>query len=269
MKLTKIISIMLVAVMTLFAFAGCASQSDLNYVKDNGKLVIGITIYDPMNYYEEDGTTLTGFDTDFAKEVCKKLGVEPEFQVIEWSAKETELKAKNIDCIWNGLTVTEDRRENMDFTQSYLINKQVIVVPADKAADYATTADFDGKMIAAEKESAGASAIEADTDGLAKAQFTAAVNQAGALQELLTGNVDAAVIDYTMAKATVGNGDYADYVILEAIELMNEEYAIGFRVGSDITAEVDKIIDELIANGTLSAIAAKYDMVELYEQAVK
>lgn len=269
MKLTRIIAIMLASVMVLFAFAGCASQSDLAYVKDNGKLVIGITIYDPMNYYEEDGTTLTGFDTDFAKEVCKELGVEPEFQVIEWSAKETELKAKNIDCIWNGLTVTEERRENMDFTQSYLVNKQCIVVPADKAADYATTADFDGKMIAAEKESAGASAIEADTDGLAKAQFTASVNQAGALQELLTGNVDAVVIDYTMAKATVGNGDYADYVILDSIELMDEEYAIGFRVGSDITAEVDKIIDDLIANGTLSAIAAKYDMVELYEQAVK
>lgn len=269
MKLTKIISIVLAMLMLSFAFAGCASESDLTYVKDNGKLVIGITIYEPMNYYEEDGTTLTGFDTEFAEAVCEKLGVTPEFQIIDWAAKETELKAKNIDCIWNGLTVTEDRRENMDFTQSYLVNKQCIVVPADEAANYTTTADFEGKMIAAEKESAGASAIEADTDGLAKAQFTAATNQAGALKELLTGNVDAAVIDYTMAKATVGNGDYADYVVLEAIELMDEEYAIGFRVGSDITAEVDKIIDELVENGTLTGIAAKYDMTELYEEAIK
>ena len=263
----KIITLVLAALMCLACFTACGQGSDLAYVKKNGELVIGITIYDPMNYYMEDGTTLTGFDTDFANEVCKRLGVKANFVVIDWNTKETELKSKNIDAIWNGLTVTEERRENMDFTTSYLINKQCIVVPKDKADAYNSTEDFAEKMLAAEKGSAGATAIETDA-GLKKGKFTAAADQSKALQELLSGNVDAAVIDYTMAKATVGNGDFANYAILD-IELPNEEYAIGFRVGSDLTAEVNKIIAEMIEDGSLAKIAEKYDMTELYNEAVK
>ena len=117
----RFIAALAASMLTLTALAGCAggetasTDSDYEYIKSNGKMVIGITEYQPMNYYDENGN-LTGFDTEFAQAVCEKLGIQAEFQIIDWDTKETELKSSNIDCIWNGLTVTEERRANMDFT---------------------------------------------------------------------------------------------------------------------------------------------------------
>ena len=264
----KLLALGMLLVILAASLSSCTKTvEDWKYIEENGKMTIGITIYDPMNYYEADGTTLTGFDTDFAVAVCAKLGVTPEFQKIDWGQKETMLKAKNIDAIWNGLTVTEERRENMDFTTSYLVNKQVIVIHKDDAATYTSTASLKSALLTAEKESAGETAITSDTS-LNKATYTPSDSQQNALLALKAGNVDAIVIDYTMAKASCGKGDYADFMIVEGVELTNEEYAIGFRVGSDMTKKVNKIIDELIEDGTLAAIAAKYDMTELYEEAI-
>ena len=109
------------------AFAEAESDSDYKYVMDKGTLIIGITYFAPMNYENEDGE-LVGFETEFAKAVCEKLGVEAKFQEISWAAKETELAAKNIDCIWNGMTITEEREENMSISMPYMQNKQVKIV---------------------------------------------------------------------------------------------------------------------------------------------
>ena len=268
----KILAITLALVMLLgmtVCFASCDADSDMKYVENNGKLVIGITIYKPMNYYDDKNPEkLIGFDTEFAEAVCKKLGVTPEFKVINWDTKETELKAKNIDVIWNGLTVTEERRENMDFSTSYLVNRQCVVVHKDDAEKYKTAESLKDALISAEKGSAGETAIKADAS-LKNATYNPSDSQQNAFVALLADNADAIVVDYTMAKATCGNGDYADFVMIEDIELAKEEYAIGFRVGSDMTEEVNAIIDELIEDGTLKKIAEKYDMVELYEEAIK
>ncbi|MBR1470574.1 MAG: transporter substrate-binding domain-containing protein [Lachnospiraceae bacterium] len=247
--------------------AASAADSDYAYITGNGKMVIGITLYEPMNYKAEDGT-LTGFDTDFAQAVCDKLGVTPEFQEIDWDMKETELKSQNIDCIWNGLTVTEERRENMDFSKTYLLNKQCVVINSADASVYTDAASLSGAMLSAESGSAGETAIREDTS-LAQASYTASNSQQDALVALNAGNYDAIVIDYTMAKASVGSGDFADLAIVENIELANEEYAIGFRTGSDMTEKVNTIIDELIADGTMADIAAKYELNDLYDAAVK
>lgn len=102
-------------------------DSDWAYIKQKGELVIGITLFQPMNYFDDAGE-LTGFETEFAKAVCEKLGVKAVFQEISWNAKETELQAKNIDCIWNGLTITEERAAAMSITIPYMRNKQVLVV---------------------------------------------------------------------------------------------------------------------------------------------
>ena len=264
----KTFLLILAALMTSGMLASCGGgDSDLQYVKDQGKLVIGITEYEPMNYYDENGK-LIGFDTEFAEAVCAKLGVEPVFQIIDWDMKETELKAKNIDAIWNGLTVTEERKENMGFSRTYLTNRQCVVISAEDAATYTDTASLAGAIISAEGGSAGESAIKAD-ENLSKATYTAADTQAAALLNLKSGNVDAIVVDYTMASASVGSGDYADMVILEDIRLADELYAIGFRVGSDMIEEVNGIINELIADGTLAGIAEKYDVTDLYNEAVK
>ena len=248
------------------ATTGEAADSDYAYITSNGKLVIGITEYAPMNYYDEDGT-LIGFDTEFAEAVCEKLGVTPEFQIIDWDMKETELKARNIDCIWNGLTVTEERCANMSFTTSYLTNKQCVVINSSNADVYTDAASLASALISAEGGSAGETAILSDAD-LSQASYTASNSQADALLALKAGNYDAIVIDYTMACASVGSGDYADMMIVDGITLANEEYAIGFRTDSDMTEKVNAVIEELMADGTLAALAEKYDLTELYNAAV-
>ena len=129
-----------------------AADSDLAYLQNKGKMTIGYTVYEPMNYTDESGT-FTGFDTELATAVCEKLGVEPDFVEINWDTKETELAAKSIDCIWNGLTLTDDREANMACTKPYVKNAQVVVMKAD--ADYTSTADLAGKTVVAESGSAG------------------------------------------------------------------------------------------------------------------
>lgn len=240
--------------------AAPAADSDWAYVQQKGKLIVGITEYEPMNYYDTDGT-LIGFDTEFTKAVCAKLGVEPEFVVIDWDSKELELKNKNIDCIWNGLTVTEERKANMDFSTSYLKNQQVVVIRAADKDKYTAAEDFDGLTVVAEGGSAGAAAIAA---GMPNAAYTEMGAQADALLEVKSGTAEAAVIDLTMAKAMTGAGtDYADLMIVDSIDMMDEEYAIGFRVGSDITAKVNEIIAQLTADNTLKTLAEKYDLTDL------
>lgn len=235
-----------------------SADDDWAYIKAKGEIIIGITEYAPMNYYENG--TLVGFDTEYAEAVCAKLGVTPKFIVINWDTKEVELKAKTIDCIWNGLTVTEERKANMAFTDSYIINEQVLVVPAANADKYTDKASLKGVSIVAESGSAGESAIQSD---LPDAAYTAVDSQAKALLEVKAGTAAAAVIDATMAEAMIGEGtDYADLTVVKAIDLTDEEYAIGFRVGSSAVAEFNKVTDELIADGTLPAIAEKYKLAD-------
>lgn len=267
----KFLSLLLVLVLAL-SFAACTSQapandeqpvaaegSDLEYVMGNGKMVIGYTVYEPMNYTDDNGE-FVGFDTEYAKAVCAKLGVEPEFVEINWDTKEVELKAKNIDCVWNGFTITEERKQNIEFTSPYISNKQVVVIKADNKDKYTDTASLAEANLVAEIESAGEGAIK-DDENLAKANYIAVAKQTDGLLEVKSGTADAVVLDYTLASAMVGEGtDYADLMIIDGLDLAVEEYGIGFRKGSDIAAKVNEITAELIADGTMDEIAAKYDM---------
>ena len=237
-----------------------AADSDLAYILDKGTLVIGITLFDPMNYYDEN-EVLVGFDTEFAEALCAELGVTPEFIVIDWDSKELELQSRKIDCIWNGLTITEERRENMDFSTAYLLNEQVVVVKADKLDQYGDLSAFDGASVVAEAGSAGETTIKTD---MPNASYTGVLAQSDALLEVKAGTADAAVIDVTMATSMTGEGtDYADLAIVEGIDLMDEEYAIGFRLGSDVTEKANEIIEAFLADGTLDALAEKYGMTDL------
>ena len=238
-----------------------AADDDYAYISDKGTLTIGITIYDPMNYYDEDGK-LVGFDTEFAEAVCEILGVEPEFQEINWDTKEIELEAKNIDCIWNGFTVTEERRENMDFSDSYIKNMQVMVIRAADADVYTDTASLADKTVVAEISSAGETAI-ADDENLSQATYVSVPKQTDALLEVKSGTADAAVLDYTLAMSMVGEGtDYSDLMLVPDVELAVEEYAIGFRLGSNMVEKVNEAIAQLVEDGTLDEIAAKYDLTD-------
>ena len=235
-------------------------ESDAAYIEGNGKVVVGITIYEPMNYYDDAGN-LTGFDTEFAQAVCDKLGLEAEFQEINWDTKEIELAGKTIDCIWNGMTITPDRAANMSISLPYVKNAQVIVVKADSA--YASTADLVDATLVAEMGSAGEAQIEGEDANadLAQAEYVGMNKQTDCLMEVKAGTADAAVLDWTLAKSMVGEGtDFADLKMIEGVELATEEYGIAFRQGSDFTAKVDDAIKALVADGTLPALAEKYGL---------
>ena len=179
-----------------------SGESDLDYIKGKGKMTIGYTVYAPMNYTDDAGE-FVGFDTEFAKAVCEKLGVEPEFVEINWDTKEIELNAKKIDCIWNGFTMTEEREENLDFSVPYILNKQVVVIRKADADKYKDTASLKDAKLVAEVASAGETAI-ADDENLSKANYTAVTKQTDALLEVKSNTADAAVLDYTLANAMVG-----------------------------------------------------------------
>ena len=256
-------AVLIVLVLALMAACGGngknATDSDLAYVKNNGSMKIGITIYPPMNYFDEQGE-LIGFDTEFAIEVLKDLGVEPDFIQINWDTKETELTSKNIDCIWNGFTVSEERRENILFSDSYIRNMQVVVIRVADSEKFTSKESLVGAKLTAEISSAGESAIS-DDDILTTDNYTAMAKQTDTLMEVKAGTADAAVLDFTAAKTLVGAGtSYSDLMIMPGVELNTEEYAIGFRLGSDIVPEVNKIIKKLIDDGTLDLIAEKYDL---------
>ncbi len=237
---------------------------DWQYIADKGNFVAGITLFEPMNYYDENGE-LTGFETEFTKAVCEKLGVEAKFQEIEWDKKEIELNAKTIDAIWNGLTVTEERKENMGFSKSYVRNKQVVVIKTDNKDKYTDEASMAGASCAAESGSAGQTAIET-SPVLSQNEFVGASAQKDVLLEVKAGTVELGVLDYVMAKASIGEGtDYSDLMIVEGVELAPEEYAIGMRKGDTETIEkVNGAIDELVADGTLKALAEKYGLADVY-----
>lgn len=182
--------------------SNASGDSDLDYIKKNGKMIIGYTVYDPMNYTDDNGE-FVGFDTEFAKAVCEKLGVTPEFVEINWDTKEIELNAKSIDCIWNGFTINEEREENLDFSIPYILNKQVVVIRKADKDKYTDTASLASAKLAAETSSAGESAIK-DDENLSKASYTAVPKQTDALLEVKASTVDAAVLDYTLANSMVG-----------------------------------------------------------------
>ena len=235
--------------------ASVSADSDLAYIQGKGKMVIGYTVYAPMNYTDDEGN-FTGFDTELATAVCEKLGVEPEFVEINWDTKVVELDAKSIDCIWNGMTLTDDIMQNTATTKAYAKNAQVVVVK--DGTDYTSTADLVGKTVVAEAGSAGEAAIEGD-ENLAQADYVSKSVQTDCLMEVAAGTADAAVLDLTLANAMIGEGtDYADLKIVD--ELNAEEYGVAFRKGSDAAAAVDEAFDALKADGTMQALADKYDL---------
>ena len=237
------------------ASSSAAADSDLDYIKGNGKMIIGYTVYAPMNYTDDEGN-FTGFDTELATAVCEKLGVEPEFVEINWDTKIVELDAKSIDCIWNGMTLTDDIMANTACTKAYAKNAQVVVMKAD--ADYSSTADLVGKTIVAEAGSAGESAISED-ESLSQADYVSKSVQTDCLMEVAAGTADAAVLDLTLATAMIGEGtDYANLAIKD--ELNAEEYGVAFRKDSDAADAVNAAFDELKADGTMQALADKYSL---------
>ncbi len=232
-----------------------AAATDLSYIQDNGKLIVGITDYAPMDYKDDNGEW-TGFDAEFAQLFAKELGVECEFFVIaDWGKKFVELETKNIDAVWNGMTITDEAKLNASVSNPYVVNAQVLVMKADKVASYKDAASIADLAVAVENGSAGQDAAEA----AGVKNIIAVQDQAAALLEVKAGTSDACVIDITMANAMTGEGtDYAD--LAAGFSLTSEEYGVAFRKDSDLTAKFNDFMAKLIADGTLQALADKYEL---------
>ena len=263
----RLVALMLTGVM-VFSMTACGSKSsssdssttaestasdksDLDYVKDKGTLVVGITEFEPMDYKDADGNWI-GFDADMATAFAESLGVDVEFVEIDWDNKIMELDGKTIDCVWNGMTLTPEVTSSMECTNAYCNNAQVVVVPKDKADKYQSEDSIKDLAFAAEAGSAGEAALQ-DLD----IEPTPVKSQADALMEVASGTSDAAVIDSLMAAAMVGEGTgYAD--LTYTISLNSEEYGVGFRKGSDLAEALNQFFADSYADGSIQKVAEKY-----------
>ncbi len=230
------------------------TNTDSAYVKSNGKLVIGITEFAPMDFQKEGSTEWVGFDADLAKAFAAELGVEAEFVVINWDNKEFELNSKSIDCVWNGMTLTDGVKAAMETSNAYCKNAQVVVLPKDKAANYSSVEDLKDLSFAAEGGSAGEEILTE-----LGYNVTPVTAQSDAIKEVAAGTSDAAVIDLLMAGAMIGEGTSYDNLTF-SFELTSEEYGVGFRKGSDLAQKLNDFFVKAYADGTMAKLAEQYSI---------
>ncbi len=251
----RVLGIMMALVMAL-SVVGCggagngAGKSDVAYIKDKGTLVVGITDFAPMDYKEND--EWIGFDADMAKAVGEKLGVAVEFVEIDWDNKILELDNKSIDCVWNGMTLTNEVKNAMECTNPYCNNAQVVVLPQAVAGNYPDVESMKDLSFAVEAGSAGEAAAE--ENGF---NYTSMGAQSDTLMEVSAGTSDASIIDLLMAGAMIGEGtSYPD--LTHTVELTAEEYGVGCRKGSDLAEFINEAFTELYADGTMQSTAETY-----------
>ena len=247
----KRIVALLVALMLCLGMAAMAEGSDMEYVKANGQLVVGLTDFAPMDYKNDKGEWI-GFDADVAKKVAESLGVEIEFIEIDWDNKILELQNKSIDVVWNGMTLTDEVANAMECSKPYCNNAQVVVLKKEDADKYPDIASLKDLQFAVEAGSAGEAAAE--ENGFS---FTSITTQADTLMEISAGTSDASIIDLLMAGAMVGEGtSYAD--LTHTLELTTEEYVVGCRKDSDLASYIDDQLKKMSEDGSLMEIAKEY-----------
>lgn len=253
----KLVALVLVAVMGL-SMVGCGkkdssndSKSDLEYVKEKGTLVVGVTDFAPMDYKDDSGNWI-GFDADMASAFAESIGVKAEFVEIDWDNKIMELDGKTIDCVWNGMTLTDEVTSAMACTSAYCNNAQVVVVPSDKADKYQDKDSLKDLSFAVESGSAGEKAVSGEGY-----DYTAVSSQADALMEVAAGTSDAAVIDLLMAGAMVGKGTGYEN-LTHTVELTTEKYGVGFRKGSDLADKLNEFFKTSYNDGSMKKCAETY-----------
>ncbi len=269
-NIKKILAVLLAVLVAVFSFAACsnsneaddtskdsntsaATESDFDAIVAKGKLVVGITNFAPMDYKDEQGNWI-GFDADLGKAVAEKMGVDIEFVEIDWDNKFLELETGSIDCIWNGMTITDEVKQNSSVSKAYAMNQQIVVTKSDIAGKLKTVDDLKDLTFAVENGSAGQSAAEDN-----KLNATGVNTQSDALLEVASGSADACIIDSTMAAAMTGEGtDYAD--LTTSVVLVDEQYGISFRKDSDMTEKMNAYLEEFKADGTLEKLSKQYSV---------
>ena len=242
-------------------FAGCNSGSqtgkETNVKNDEKTFVVGLDDSFPPMGFRDKSNEIVGFDVDLAKEVAKRLNMEPKFQVINWDTKEMELDNDKIDCIWNGLTITDERKKQMDFTKPYLENDQVIVVKKDSSIK--KIADLQGKSVGCQKGSSAYDALMADAiskqikDGK-PVEFDENVS---CFQDLDSGRIEAMVVDSVVARYYITENKMNFDILSES--LSPEQYGIAVKKGNtELRDKIQKTFDEMVNDGTAGKISEKW-----------
>lgn len=256
-------SLILLAFLTLCAslFAGgsrdeTGEDRSLAYVQEKGTFVLGLDdSFPPMGFRDESGE-IAGFDIDLAEEVCRRMGVELKLQPIDWDAKILDLNSRDIDVIWNGLTITEERKGKITFSKPYIANRQIVIVQAASGID--TKADLAGKKVGIQLGSSADDAVSADGSTLESLkELVKFQDNVQALMDLEVGRIDAVVVDEILGRYYISKkeGVYA----VASDFFAEEEYGIGFRKGdAAFAAEVNRIMDEMAQDGTAAAISQKW-----------
>ncbi len=276
MKRTQRVMSVVLSAMMLFATACTAKKTDdaattaktttpaaettaageVKQIQDKGTLLVGVTDFEPMDYMDASGKWI-GFDAELAEGFAKSMGVEAKFVEIEWDYKVMELNGKSIDCVWNGMTLTDEVKSSMSTTDPYLKNAQVVIVNAEDADKYNTLESIKELNFAVESGSAGQKVAEAND-----LNFTEVTSQSNALMEVASGTSDAAIIDLLMASAMVGpDTGYEDLAF--TVRLNEEEYGVGFRKDSDLTAKLNEYFKTAYSDGTINELAKKYKLEEV------
>lgn len=253
-KLLTVFIAAMLAVVSLFTFTACGKVEDEKAIKEAGKIVVGITDYKPMDYQDENGKWI-GFDAELAEMFAKELGVSCEFfEIADWDAKATELKAKQFDLIWNGMTASDKLAKEIDLSIPYAKNAQVLVVKKDLTVN---KDDVKNMSIAVEKGSAGNTVADEE---IKVTNLNVVSSQLAALLEVKAGTSQGALIDLTMAESVVGVGDYANFKIAEGISYGAEVFSVGLRKNSDLTEKLNAFLKAKYADGTMTELLKKYQV---------
>jgi len=255
----KYIVFLLALCLALVLAAGCnKSTGDQSWekVEKKGEFVLGLDdSFPPMGYRDENGE-IVGFDVDIAKEVCSRLNIKLKLQPINWDAKEQELNSGKIDCIWNGFTITEERKNKLLFTEPYMKNRQVLIVTADAA--FKTLSDLKGKKLGLQAGSSAADALNSAPDFKDTLKDVIEFDDnMTALMDLEKGGIDVVLMDEIVARFYIQNKG-KQYRVLDQ-ELASEEYGIGFRKNDEkLMAKIQETLKSMAKDGTLAEISNKW-----------
>lgn len=235
--------------------AGSSATEEATDANDEATFVVGLDDSFPPMGFRDENNEIVGFDVDLAKEVGERMGMEVVLQQINWDTKELELDSGNIDVIWNGLTITDERKEVMDFTAPYLENDQVIVVKKD--SDIKTKADLAGKKIGVQKGSSAYEAFTADEISKEAAELNEYPENVSALSDLGIGRIDAVVVDSIVARYYISTED-VDFTILEE-SLSPELYGVAVKKGNaELLTQIQEAMDAMAEDGTMAEISTNW-----------
>lgn len=271
MKMKKIFAAFLAAASMATLFAGCQTQDgdgmestdtavagedkSLDSIKEKGKFILGLDDSFPPMGFRDENNEIVGFDIDLAKEVTARMGVELVVQPISWDSKEMELNSGNIDCIWNGMSINDERKEAMNLSEAYLRNDMVFVV-LDSSA-YNSQADLAGKNVAVQNGSSAQEILEGSEFKGQAGSIIGYDDNVTAFMDLDANGVDAVFLDSVVANYFITSKN-KPYRILSDV-LYEEEYAIGFRKNDQaLRDEVQKILSEMKADGKVGEISTKW-----------